>query len=235
MLPSEILLTIFKYLKLQDITNCSSVSHFFHEISMDNNLRYLLVNKYFPSVLDQYYFDITYHNSINYYDTHKILITHTDFLNRAFNLNSICNIDKLVVPRTINRDSKHIFQHITNLIHIDLSVSLIHENINMFCLTNMKKLRYVDISSNRLHAVPSIICLLDTLEVLDISNNYLINLPEIFLRLVCLKILNLSNNMLISFPNCIHKLNLIYINLSYNNFRILPQNLKIETVRFDLF
>src|SRR5579863_6165501 len=144
MLPSEILLTIFKHLNHYYINNCLSVSQFFHRISMSNDLWYFLIKKYGSPVLYQYYFDITYNASHNYYKMCKILITHVD-INCALNLNSICKIDRLVVPQIIGCDSEYIFQHLTDLIHIDLSVSLIYNNINMFCLKNMKNLKYVNI------------------------------------------------------------------------------------------
>ena len=235
MLPSEILLTIFKYLNLGSINNCLRVSQLFHETSMSNDLWYFLINKYRPSDLDQYYFDITYHNSINYYDMYKISIKHTIPLDRALNLNHIYKIEKLCVPSFVWSELEYVFQHLTNLIHIDISVSLLHNNIDTFCLRNMTRLKYVNISRNQLYYVPHVIFSLFSLEKLDISNNFLIDLSETFTRLRLLRKLDLCNNRLTSVPECIHKLNLIEIDLSYNNFRILPPHLKIEKVLFDLF
>src|SRR5579863_1850649 len=204
MLPYEIILIIFKRFTCYEIINCSCVSHLFHEMLMNNKLWYYLIKRDHYGQLYDYYVKLpNYHDDIEYYHMYKIfscpyikifMCPHID-IGSAYELNSICKIDKycnvyLSIPRNLEHDNhlsitgniEYIFQHFNNLVWIDLRFVLETHNINIFCLTNMK-LKYVNISHNKLRSLPSLICDLPELEELNMSRNYLSHLDNSFSKL----------------------------------------------------
>ena len=232
MIPSDIILSIFTFLSRNDIINCSRVSQLFHEISSNNKLWYYLIKKDYHVTLNNYYCDFNYYNNYTYRDIYK-LITRSFRMHVSVNeLNSVCNIEKF--DASIMSDlSKYCFQEFSRLISLNINIVLQRHPINIFCLTNMKNLKYLYMNCNNLHDLPSIICSLITLEELDISYNLLADLPKSFSCLQSLRVLKMNNNCFTSIPKCIHNLPaLADINVMINNLQTYPSNLNVKHILF---
>lgn len=87
----------------------------------------------------------------------------------------------------------------------------------------------LDISNNRLEAIPDAIAGLELLQELQLSSNLLVSLPDSIGLLVNMKILDVSNNKLKALPDSIsHCRSLLELNASYNELTYLPTNIGYE-------
>lgn len=85
---------------------------------------------------------------------------------------------------------------------------------------DLKNLKYLNLSYNKLSEFPDVICSLKKLKTLDLSHNFIVEIPEQLLLCKDLEKLTIAANPIIKFPHGIQELeNLRVLNLSNTNIK----------------
>jgi hypothetical protein len=92
---------------------------------------------------------------------------------------------------------------------------------------NLKQLKHLDLSQNKLMRLPADLCAaLSHMEMLDLSKNQLVYIPEDIDSLTHLTNLNLRSNQLTVLPPTINRLTaLLELDIDWNRFKIIPPQL----------
>ncbi len=91
-------------------------------------------------------------------------------------------------------------------------------------LTNLTKLRNLQLCNNQIKRVPESISNLESLERLDLGNNQIEEIPNSLFKLRTLKEIHLHNNRIQNIPEGINRLtNLLVLNLSENQIATSPE------------
>lgn len=230
MLVSDIIILIYKLLPYNDIINCSYVARIFHDTLIDNDLWHFMIKRYYSYRLISFYYHI---NTQKYFDIYKLFHHVYSGCGVTHRLNSVHKIHKFTVPTEVSHDFIASLPDFTDVVSIDLSITLKNHPIDIFNLNNMKLLKILILSCNDLHELPLSICSLIKLEEIDLSHNVLTSLPNDFSNLKVLKNLCLFNNKLSSIPGCIYTLPMLTtINLKNNRLIIIPTDLNIKNITF---
>ncbi|EPR79023.1 Leucine rich repeat protein [Spraguea lophii 42_110] len=112
--------------------------------------------------------------------------------------------------------------------YLDLSKNCIIE----FDISNLKNLKILNLSYNRLEEIPSNFTMLENLKELILDSNLFITLPEILFRLKSLSFLSLNCNEIKDLTNLIENDTLEIISLNFNRFSVIDSTiLKLKKLR----